>query len=267
MIKNTCVFVSSSDNTFDVFLKIYPNLLENWPSSNIDLFVGLNSKVADYPFSTVSAQVCGWRLELHAQILQLPENYKYIILLLDDFYFYEPVDISYLKLCIDYVQNFNIEYLRLHSLQRSIIGSLFLKIFSYGHKIIRISEGEPYYSSLQVAIWDRSYLLKLLDIKNSIWDFEHTVIPKSKHYVVAGLGGLNYEHLVEKGRWLRHAPRLLANIDSAYFHTRGFDARPLYRFKFLRKIKFHIYGYTFFKIKRLFLFTKNFINSNINIAK
>lgn len=250
--RKSAVFIASSDNTFDVFSIIAASMLQAFDVSRYPLFVGLNDKSAPAPFKTVSASVAGWRQELHFQLSHLPDEFEYIILLLDDFFVRKPIQPSLLAELLQIMCDEDVDYLRLKPLERSWPVSVWRYIAAGigRRKLERIVTSEPYYSSLQAAIWKREYLLRLLEQNCSIWDFEHIVLAGSKHYAVRKSFGFKYEHLVEKGRWLRHAPSLLPQTPLAVFQCRGFDQRRLYRYRPLRKMKFAIYGYAIFRIRR-----------------
>lgn len=246
------VFVSSSDNTYDVFQVISTSLVKAFGGDSVNYYVGLNKHTAPSPFFTIKSPVQGWKDELLYQINQLPPDVDYLILMLDDFFFHEKVEIEKVNNFYDFVVKNKIDYLRLVPLQRSflirLIKSTFIKYISKSG-VEKIQQNEPYYSSLQASIWRRSYLEELLNNNVSIWGFEHLVLDDRLHYAVCTAGLMNYEHLVEKGKWLNHAQKLLPLVDKAYFLKRGYDSRFLYKYKFFRHIKFNIYGYSAIKIK------------------
>ena len=250
-------FISSSDNTYDVFNLTAPKFLEAARDLHSPIYVGLNLKISLPPFNSVSAPVSDWGSELLFQISQLSDDVNFLILVLDDFYFHDKIDKNTLQSFIDIVHLENIDYLRLVPLQRSLFVSAinnFLNLFF--KKVVRkIKNNEPYYSSLQVSIWRKEHLISLLKTNVGIWDFEHLVLAGSKHYAVAN-SFLNYEHLVEKGYWLRNAPSVLNNFDLRHFLPRGFDSRLIYRYKIVRQAKFYIFGYSIYKLKKCLNFSK-----------
>lgn len=249
---DTCVFVSSSDNTYDVFSLVSGNVAEKWPTEAFDFYVGLNEKIAKAPFHTISAPVSGWRTELEYQINALPGKFRYIVLILDDFFFYEKVDPDELARLMDMVRGRHIHYLRLKPLERSGLGKALIFLRGLGRSsdgIIRIADDEPYYSSLQVAIWDRSHLSEMLKQSGSIWEFEHNVLAGSKHYATTRKF-LRYNHLVEKGKWFRHAPETLGCRDPESFEHRGFEQSLLKHSRIYNRIKFFLFGYVFFRFRR-----------------
>lgn len=251
-MQDTCIFISSSDNTYDVFSMVSGSVTEKWPSEVFDIYVGLNEKVAEAPFRTMSAPISSWGTELEYQISTLPENFRYIILILDDFFFYENVYPDKLERLIDMVRERHIHYLRLKPLERSGLGKVLIFLRSLvrcSDGIIRLNDDEPYYSSLQVAIWDRSHLSRTLRQSDSIWEFEHIVIAGSKHYATTQRI-LRYSHLVEKGKWFKHAPETLGCHDHESFERRGFVQSLLTNSRLYSRIKFFFFGYTLFRLRR-----------------
>jgi len=244
-------FISSSDNTYDVFDLVSPSLVRSTKSSCVALYVGLNKKVAPSPFITLSAPVSNWSSELLHQISKLSNNIEYLILVLDDFYFHKKIDISLLESYLKVCRTEDIDYLRLVPLKRALLFSMiiFLKGLFSNKVIKKINPNEPYYSSLQVAIWRKDYLISLLNRRTSIWEFEHLMVNGSKHFAVSN-SVLQYEHLVEKGLWLLRAPRILNNYNLRLFKLRGFDKRLIYRYKIFREFNFFIYGYSLYKFKK-----------------
>lgn len=252
-MNDTCIFVSSSDNTYDVFSLVSGSVVEKWTDGAFDFYVGLNNNIANPPFQTIMAPVSGWRTELGYQINALPKEFRYIILILDDFFFFEKVDLKKLTHFVNIVRERHIHYLRLKPLERSGLGRILLYLRSLnGNKdgIIQLDVNEPYYSSLQVAIWDRSHLSKILSQSGSIWEFEHKVIAGSSCYATTQKF-LKYVHLVEKGRWFKHAPNILNCFDHDSFTKRGFEQSLLKHSKIYNRIKFFLFGYVFFRYRRM----------------
>jgi hypothetical protein len=249
--KKIPIFVASSDNTHDVFSVVSPSLVESISVDRYEMFVGLNSISVSLPFHGVYAPASNWANELSLQLKQLPSQIEYLVLVLDDFYFYKKTQENKLKNIYKYAVEKNVDYLRLIPVKRSIFARIIRSIFFKKSELIkRINSDEPYYSSLQVAIWKKEYLIFLLESKVNIWEFEHLAQKNSHHFAVCENGIVGYEHLVEKGKWLIHAKNLLPYCVDNSFLKRGWDTRKFYKYKLLRELKFQIYGYSIFKIKR-----------------
>jgi len=258
MMDDCCLFVSSSDNTFDVFSLVSESVVRNWPTADLAFYVGLNEQTADAPFQTIPAPVSGWRTELALQINALPQQFHYIILILDDFFFHEKIDSGELSYFLSLTYSLKFDYLRLKPLERSAVGrfiQLFKNLRCGIERVNRLAYDEPYYSSLQAAIWERSYLLKMLTQNGSIWEFEHKVIDGSRHYAV-NKNLLNYEHLVEKGKWFKYAPSTLGFSGPNHLDKRGFVRSWVKNSKIFNMIKFGLLGYTIFRVRRSKFFRK-----------
>lgn len=247
-----CVFVCSSDNTHDVFEATHERLLQTWPLSVIPAYVGTNTQAVHAPLQAVHAPVSGWRTELLQQIRALPEQVEQIALVLDDFFFHSAVQLDTLQRLSKLLSEEHGDYLRLKPVERALIPSVFRqlrRLFGPLPVIERLSQGEPYYSSLQVAIWRRAYLTERLDSPGNIWAFEHEVPPRSRHYAVTA-PCLEYEHLVEKGKWYRYAPDVLQIPASSPIFKRGFEENALKNFKAYQRFKFMLVGYAVFRLRR-----------------
>lgn len=217
MTKALGVFVSSSDNTRDVFLAVSKAFALFWGECNCQFYVGLNSK-PNQPlaggFIPVFAPVSGWRQELACQIQQL--QHDYILLLLDDFLITSPVDETRLFSLLQMAQKFNLPYLRLIEIDRSWIVKKLAWLIAklQGQSLAVLPENIPYYSSLQVAIWNRTHLIDMLTglPEGSIWAFEHQRIPDKTHHAIVEAPPIVYKHVVEKGKWMPFTQLLFTRI-------------------------------------------------------
>lgn len=254
-MSNTVFFVSSSDNTYDVFEIVGKRLLLSLPVDVYEIYVGLNSKNASLPFNVLKTEAKGWMEELRSQLSQLPESTSAVILLLDDFWFHDPIPLDKLNLFVDIFEKNDADCLRLVPLKRSAIASIirFIKKIILGDPgtVEKLDEGEPYYSSLQMAIWRKNYLEMLLSKNVSIWDFEHLNVRDSKHFAVTNKF-CNYSHLVEKGKWYPFALKILTKIDGGLKLERPINTRYNKLRVAYDKVKFFAFGYLIFKLKRHF---------------
>lgn len=252
-LEQLCLFICSSDNTHDVFEALHGRLIQAWPLSKIPGYVGINHQTIPAPLQAVRAPASGWRTELLQQIQSLPEQVDYIVLVLDDFFFHRAVQLDSIVRYVHVLQCQHGDYLRLKPLERALIPSMFRqlrRLFGLLPDIERLGQGEPYYSSLQVAIWRRTYLIERLDSPGNIWAFEHEVPPGSRHFAVTA-PCLEYEHLVEKGKWYQYAPDVLQIPASSPIFKRGFEESSLKNFKAYQRFKFMLVGYAVFRLRRL----------------
>ncbi len=253
--QNVCLFFSSSDNTKDVFFYTYQAFSKFWDDCPYDVFIGNNSH-----FSFVnpiinqihSENLKSWRKELFNQIANLPSKYEYVILFLDDFFLKSKVSSYHVEDIIERAIKANADYTRLKPKLNSFIVTHLKKLFLNNDKFETLNINEPYYSSLQVVLWKKSYLLERLSKSGSIWEFEHeknTAI----HYAIRKNFLFDYIHIVEKGKWNFYTKNLL-NKSEIPFHpgyrkSLGFSYAIYYYYK---EIVFLITGYTFMKLKNRF---------------
>jgi hypothetical protein len=241
---SVAVLICGCDSRRDILERVLPSLFKYWPDCPYPIYVGLNSNQSFGPnITTVVAPLSEWRQECAEQVAQTRETH--LLLVLDDFLFQKPVDQSRLSKYLAAAVDSNLPYLRLMPLGTSLL-ERFANLARTRSRIeIRaIREGRPFYSGLQIAIWNKAHLLTLLQSRGSIWEFEHKRKPGVVHYVITGRAPIIYSHLVEKGRWLPFAQSLLRKAGL----STDLGARPTWpKWMNLRlmfdKVRFHVIGY------------------------
>lgn len=199
------VFICSSDSRRDVLDRMLPAVQKFWPDCPWPVYVGLNA--GDPPLllgSPILARPSEWHRECWIELAQLSESH--LLLLLDDFLFEAPVDQRRLSNLVEDAERLNLDYLRLVPLGRSLAARLAGRtpsLLSAG--IEQISRQHPFYCGMQVAIWRKAYLRRLVEDPLSIWAFERRYVPGSVHGAITGTPPIAYHHMVERGRWLPDA--------------------------------------------------------------
>jgi hypothetical protein len=241
---SVAVLICGSDNRRDVLERVLPSLIKYWPDCPYPIYLGLNTNCSfGLKITTVVAQPSEWRQECAEQVGQIGETH--LIVVLDDFLFREPVDQSRLtKLLADAVDS-DLPYLRLVPLGSSLLERLFNLTRTRSKAEIRaIREGRPFYSGLQIAVWNKAHLLTLLKSRGSIWDFEHKRKPGAAHYAITGRPPIVYRHLIERGRWLPYAQSMLREAGfPADLGTRPIWPKWMNLRLLLDKVRFHVIGY------------------------
>lgn len=208
-LPHPAVFICSSDNRHDVLGCILPSVMKFWANRPYPLYVGMNT-VRELPphVSAVLAPPSQWHREFAEQLAQIPE--EYVVLLLDDFLLYAPVDQPRMAHVIREAIALKLPYLRLVPLGKSLVARVTGRQPTLVRPDLeRIPARHPFYCGLQATIWHKHYLQSLLQKQQSIWDFEHQSIPEALHCAVTHSPPIRYRHLVERGRWLPDAPSLL----------------------------------------------------------
>jgi hypothetical protein len=245
------VFVASSDNTVDVLRRVHPAIAKFWPDCPYNIYVGLNSQPSPSDRATaVYAAPSQWREELATQLRQLQEDW--VILVLDDFLIRSEVNHLHLAQLVDVCIRNGWPYLRMIPIDRSLLSRLLRpKSHDLPAGVEMIPAGYPYYSSLQIALWKKSHLLRLLGAPGNIWDFEHLEFPDAAHYAVTGPACIRYRHLVEKGRWLPDSAALLARAGlPAELGTRASWPGSVLWKQRIARWRFQIVGYSIMKMRR-----------------
>jgi hypothetical protein len=248
-----CVFVSSSDRACDVFEIVFRNSETIWRDCDWPRYVGFTSKHPDmYGFTAVAAKrPSDWRGEFGDQLDCLPAEIEYVLRIDEDALFMSPVDGAQLNAIADLMVRKNLSYVSLVPVRRNVVGNIveYFRRKSAKTLLRRIGFHEPYYSSVAVAIWKRSYLRSLLRQPGSIWAFEH-IVTDEPHYAV-WKPVFDQDQIVTKGKWSYRAPRKLArqglNIGNSKreFQTVGSWLRGI-----RENISFQLAGFLSFRIRK-----------------
>jgi hypothetical protein len=238
------VLICSSDSRADVLERVLPSLFKYWPDCPYPIYVGRNTHYGLGPnVTTLVARRSDWRMECYEHATQIAESH--LIVILDDFLLQRPVDQHRLSKLVSEAVDLDLAYLRLQPLGRSILDRLVhLAGTRFMADIQAISEGRPFYSGLQIAIWNKAHFLTLLKLQGSIWDFEHHRKLGVPHYAITGCPPISYSHLVERGRWLPYAQLLLSQAGlPADLGVRPIWPKWINLRLLLDKVCFHIFGY------------------------
>jgi hypothetical protein len=248
-----CVLVTSSDNGRDIFEIVFQNAETIWCDCDWPRFVGFTSRHPDlYGFKALAAKgPFEWRQAVIDYLDALPEPIEYVLRMDEDALFMSPVDGSKLNAIADLMVRENLAYVSLLPVRRNLPGRI---VEYFRRKLDKrplrlLSFSEPYYSSVALAIWKRSYLRSLLQTQGTIWDFEHAVndIP---HYAVWE-PVVDQDQIIIKGKWALRASRRLAR--QGLSHAQSKRERQSLR-SVLRgsreTISFELAGFLSFRIRR-----------------
>lgn len=248
-----CVFVSSSDRGRDIFEVVFQNAEAMWRGCDWPRYVGFTGKHPDmYGFTAVAAKgPSNWQGELGDQLDSLPDDIQYVMRMDEDALFLAPVDGAKLNAIVDLMVRDDLSYVRLVPVTRNLPG----RVLEYFRRMLDrrplrpISFSEPYYSSLELVIWKRSYLRSLLRRPGTIWEFEH-IVTNERHYAVWERI-VDQRQIVTRGQWTLRAPRLLAQQGISLANsTRSFQPRRARLRGMREKISFQVGGFISFRIRR-----------------
>jgi hypothetical protein len=248
-----CVFITTSDRALDIFEIVYRNAETIWRDCDWPRYVGLTTAHPDvYGFKVLTAKATGsWRDEMLDQFEQLPEEIEYVLRVDADALFMAPIDGAKLNAIADLMVKQDLSYVRLVPVTRNFFG----RVMEYfRHKIDkgplrRISSSEPYYSSVELAIWKKGYFTKLLRDPGTQWEFEHAVTNEPHYAVWKPL--VEQHQIVTRGKWNRNAPRFLARQGLSLANsTREFVSFKSWLRFYRERISFEVAGFSNFRIRR-----------------
>jgi hypothetical protein len=257
---HVAIYVMSSDKTSDVAFHFCKGFSKYWSDCPFTVYFGVNAKswhTEEIHATPLKVPIRGWKHESLDQLRIIKNkapNLTHLIVFLDDFIISDRVNSELIKWAAKKSLELGLKYLRLRRLESSFAW----KILNYrgrenAEKILEINRNYPYYSSLQVAIWEIEHLKETIQKSHDIWHFETLNIPNYAHYATNETA-IKYQHIVEKGKWVSGAEEYCKSaID-------WFDcgSRPVIRYTKLQQIKnslgkmiFPIFGYTFLRIRIL----------------
>lgn len=200
-LTDLCILIGSSANTSDVRVAVVTQYSQSLLSCGLPVFVGTNPCDPVKDFHHVTSENYGWKVELQKQVGEVCSSFEYIFFFLDDFMFGRFPTSQFFLDCLILMEHQNIDVLSFEKFRPSLFSINFLKqICPMRRNWFKRSRLDPYFSSLQPAIWRSCYLNETLkSYDGSIWGFEHVDI--GGNHVVLKNSGLRFEHLVEKGAW------------------------------------------------------------------
>ncbi len=265
-----CVLVASSDSRKDIFDVCFANADRIWADCDWPKYVGLNSAPVERRSNfqvLIAPATDNWCEQVKRYIDLLPDDICYILLMVEDVLFMQPVNAELLNSIALDIKKFALGYVRLVPLRRNWLGRKRDRRASAGRGGIipfrQINIDEPYHSSTEMAIWNRDYLLRQLDRASDAWSFEHLTCT-TIHWAVKE-PVFDQHQIVHKGKWHRRAAIFLAEAWSGYpnfqmarnieYKALRSGKRPMQSFRsFLRgewqNLNFAMFGWTSFRIKR-----------------
>lgn len=252
-MKNIPIFIFSCDKNRDVLAHTLESIKKYWPEAFDSLFVGVNSihENKNLKYKELYAKKSCWRNETLTQLDFLNKIFpgEDVIVYLDDFLLLKAVDNSKIEKYVSLFRKLHIKYLRLTPYESSILHKITKQKYVDIHMI---PDKHLYPHSLQVAIWNREYLRKIITESKDIWDFEN--VKKSEAELYSSSQKLIiYKHIVEKGRWNYWAKKLcIKHINFFEPNQRGIRSGiDKVIIDNLRRISFSIFGYTLTRLKRM----------------
>ena len=150
----------------------------------------------------------------------------------------------------------NICYLKLKAQERTITNQLKKFYFTVilKKKFLEIEYSHPYFSSLQLAIWDLDHLERTVHLADNIWSFERINNQNIKHFSLFD-SPFKYKHVVEKGKWDVHSESLikfaLGNFDYGTRARINYSIKKRFLNYLKKQVYFPLFGYSYLKLKSI----------------
>lgn len=201
-MKGLAIYVSSYDGCSDLWNTFFEIFDTFWSKCNFPIYLVNNQK----PYEHKNIKVISTGAEVHwfdRNIRALEEvKEEYILFMLEDYFISKNINNNEFYKIVQFMQSHNSFYYQL-----SFNGEISRK----DSKIIQVNSHIKYPISLQPAIWNKEYLLKILKNINmeSPWDFENYFKKKYEETVGVISGAfcdmrdiLGYKNGVLRGKWI-----------------------------------------------------------------
>lgn len=200
MNKDIAIVVVSFDKYSDIWDTFARCINTYWKDRPFPTYLITNEKDADYDGITIikTGPEISWSRRVNKALNSISE--KYVLLLLEDYLIDETVNNELVCKTIDYIVANRIDYFRIAPLP-------LLKGKADEAHAIPITEKTLYGVNLQAAIWDKSYLNKMVSEGDfNAWQFEARQKVGSENYiagkcVASDIYIIHYLNGIIQGKW------------------------------------------------------------------
>lgn len=172
------ILVCSCDKYADIWTPMFKMFFKFWSDCPYKVYLMTNHKKCENE-RVISLNIgddISWSLGFRKALQMIEEEYVFVIM--EDYILKKSVDYKDFEDLIDYMKAENAVCVR-------TMPSLYADEPGYGmFKQIRIGEvkrNDPYRISLQAGMWNRNYLISIIDDKDSAWEFEHMGSKRSRY--------------------------------------------------------------------------------------
>lgn len=198
-------------------------LRKHWKDCPYPIYLGANGidKKHECPVSWIylnQGDDITWAQSMMSYLEAIPT--QYVFLWLDDFVLLENVQVSIINIIENFITNHSPMMVRLTPNPTGDIAfnTLFDKIDVWNRV--------PYVTSLQMSLWNKEFLIMLLQYGFSPWDFENKAgkvresMEYKDHFYVANKPLIHYTHYVEKGKFYPFIHELLSKENLEFNSSR-----------------------------------------------
>jgi len=233
-MKNITILISSHSNAYDIW-HITSHFLDKYFKGELKIYLGANGEdkkefcPKDWIYIN-KGEDKSFSKSLKSYLDEIED--EYFILMLDDFIILEEVNNSLIKKAFDFIMENKGVYLRLKPNPKGD-----KKIDKYFSQI-DVKNQVPYITSLQMTIWRKDFLEKLLEYDFNPWEFEikagktKEALEHNDKFFVTNFDFIKYTHFVEKGKFYPFIKELAKKEDLDFISDREFwSEKNLKKFK------------------------------------
>ena len=229
---NIDIVVISCDNYSDVWPHFFNSLFKNWEDCPLGVYLISNKKTFNHKkVKNINiGDDISWSDNLKKGIKSLKK--EYVLLLIDDLIINKTISNNYFIKISNWIKFNSPNYLRLH---------ISFKPNYYDGLIGVLPKISPYKVSLMPSIWKRNFLSKMLNSKETAWDFEIKGSKRAYNYgkfFSTYNQFISYDNSIIKGKWQRHIARKL-KINKNLRPVLTPSEQYIYNLKVLRSVLFN----------------------------
>ncbi len=169
---DTAILVLSCDKYSDIWSTFYTFFFKYWNDCPFKIYHGSNYLSFDHPrVNNIHSEIVSdWSSEAKIILEQIKE--KYIILILDDYFIYQPVDMPTLLNSLKIMKKLDAMFLKLSCFPVSHRSLWQYDILKEAPFMGKIWDGQEYRINLQLGVWNRKMLSSLINTGETPWQFE-----------------------------------------------------------------------------------------------
>jgi len=238
------ILVPSFDGYQDLWKSFFSCFFKYWPDCPYPIFLGSNFQTYDDPL--VSPIRIGEDKDYSSNLIAMLSHmeHEWVIVMLDDVLLSAPVHTSKVKRIIAVAQDKGAGHVQLLASRYNPTIAIAFPLISDEVAVIPI--GLPYRASLNLGLWKKSVLLKLLQPGETAWDFERqgslrTFKLKDKFFCLSKKQisdpPFRFIHGVVKREWTWEANQFMQKEECYGF----LNNRRIQSFSSYLKLKFYIF--------------------------
>ena len=219
------ILIASYSKSYDIWHITDYFLEKNWKNNNLKVYLGANGhdKQKYCPKSWIyinKGEDKSFSQSLNSYLEEIKE--EYFILMLDDFLILEKVNNYLINKAFEFIKENKGVYLKLAPNPKGDF-----KIDKYFSQI-DVKNEAPYITSLQMAMWKKDFLIKLLKYDFNPWEFEvkagktKEALENSDKFFVTTFPFVKYIHFVEKGKFFPFIKELIQKENLQLIGNRSF---------------------------------------------